>query len=229
MSLSDPHPGYARVMSIFHGPSGDPSDVFVTNFTFRMDGGSQTVEGLAPALRDVLDAFWYAEYPNEADDPNTLASFLSPAIVSHTYRMYDLADAIPRPPRIIEPSLTAPIGENQRPLPRELAVVLSTRTALRGPRGRGRHFVGPFALNALSDDAATGEGTVHANLRRVLANAADNVLETSQDVTWVMYSPTDDVFREVTGGYVDSEWDHMQSRAPGGSVRAAFGAYTPGS
>lgn len=231
MSLSDPHPGFARVMSVFRGPTGDPSDVFVTNWTFRLTSGDESVEGSEGELRDVLDSFWYGSrsvsYPGGSSTVPVAGLLSDAAIAAHEYRMYDLADPIPRPPTIVEPSLTADFGSAQ-PMPRESAVCISTRTAVRSKRGRGRVYIGPFTTAALGDDSAAGDGTVSARARATLAAAAADVLETTRNVEWMMYSPTDDVFRLITGGYVDSEWDHQQRRAPNGSVRVPFGSYLPG-
>lgn len=206
-----------RVLAVWEGPSGLPEDRFINSWAFRNDGIGG-IEGVEGAVTAVLQAFYFGsgtqtEYP---------AKYMNTNVTLAEYRIYDLGQTPPREPRINP--IGVPGESGGVPLPGEVALCLSLRTDDRTARGRGRLYLGPLVSSAL----ASSGGIVRPNslLVQGIVDSANDVLNTTENVTWGIISQRDGTAKPVTGGYVDDAFDTQRRRGIAPSTRTVFGGYT---
>lgn len=91
-------------------------------------------------------------------------------------------------------------------------------------RRRGRVFLGPFNVNALTEDANTLEGIPTTSLRNAVAGACDNLasLSPSSNLKWVVASKADDDTYVVEAGYVDNRFDTQRRRGQEANARTPW-------
>lgn len=98
-------------------------------------------------------------------------------------------------------------------LPPANALVVGWRTALANRRGRGRTFLGPLSRGASEDN-----GTPTALILEKVRDAAAALVASSTDsevlgsVSVGVWSPTDNVLRDVTGASVRDRFAVLRSR-----------------
>lgn len=206
-----------RVLAVFEGPSGLPEDRTINSWAFRNDGLTGT-EGVAGAAASVLNAFYggsgtQTEYP---------LKYMSSTVELSQYRVYDLGQTPPREPFIVD--VATPGESGGTPLPQEVSLCLSLRTDDRTARGRGRLYLGPFVTTAL----ASSQGSVTPNSLLVtgIIDSANDVLGTTENVTWGLISQRDGAAKVVIGGYVDNAFDTQRRRGQAPTSRTPFGTYT---
>lgn len=209
---------FFRVLAIFHHKRGLPEDVFVNSWCFRNDGAIGET-AVADNIVPVLDAFYFGA----AASGGTLASLMTSGIESAEYRIYDLGTAPPRIPIIRQPDATTTFSGDPE-LPGEVAVCLSFVAGRNQPRSRGRIFLGPLGKGSVSlqDDEPVPSGLLMATL----VDRAENVLNTSENVSWHLVSQADAAAKEVTGGWVDNAFDTMRKRGRRPTSRDSWGTYT---
>lgn len=205
-----------RVQVVMQAPSGLPEDQFVNNWYFRNDDNPLiNPDTLAGYMKSVLDAFYDQQ---NGSATSTVASWLT-NFQSVVYKVYDLVEATPRYP-ITDPldaSWTG--GASGSVLPREVACCLSYQSG-NGPRRRGRLYIGPLRNTTVTiqDNHPVPED----DFELALMESAVNVLNTSENVTWMQVSPTAGAAWEVTGGWVDNAFDTQRSRGKSPSSRRRY-------
>lgn len=191
------------VQVVWTPASGLPEDVYVNTFHFNTAVAKD--EDVAGDIVDNLQALY-----------NTFETYLSSSISGvGVVKFYDLTDAQPRTPWATLAISTEP-GAGQR-LPDEVAVCLSYRAVFvsgsPNARRRGRVFIGPLNVNALS--AANNGDLVSGTLVTLMASAAV-ALKTASDATadwsWVVWSTVDNAAREVLEGWIDNAFDTQRRR-----------------
>lgn len=226
-------PGVIRSQVTFQGRSGTPEDRYVNTWHFIRkddtlgfpDGGVFSDMGsFADEAARRLVAF-YVETAAGAASP--LQTWLSGYILPNfTVTTYDLG----------EPSITAaPRTAYRRPglltlsnsgsLPLETALCSSFYAGRNLPRRRGRIYFGPLHATALTGSSpatpkpAPALVTALAAATKVLASpgAGDNL-------TPAVYSPSDNVGRKITAGWVDDDFDHILNRGPDATMRSSWAA-----
>lgn len=88
----------------------------------------------------------------------------------------------------------------------EVALCLSYYSGANTPRRRGRMYLGPLTGTQMNNRPSINllQGVIDLG-------AGINALG-GLDVSWVQYSPTDNVNSDVTDYYVDNAWDTQRSR-----------------
>lgn len=201
-----------RALAILHRESGLPEDMVVNSWAFRNDSIGGGAAGVLAAVNTVLSGFYVQ-----------LAGYLAPDVVSVEWRVYDLGEAPPRTPNILETDPFA--GGSPTGLPAEVACCLSMKTADRTPRGRGRIFLGPLGTNAM--DAQFGAPRPTEAFRIAMTDAAEDVRTNAADLTWVVISQMDAAAKVVTGGFIDDAFDTIRSRGHAPTTRTTFGSAGP--
>lgn len=209
---------FFRVLAVFHHESGLPEDLFVNSWCFRNDGATD-ISAVANNIVPVLDAFYMVGH----DTTNPVMSYMSNTISEVEYRVYDMGQQPPRVPEIRQPVEAWAPGSGQT-LPFETAVCLSFVATRNQPRSRGRLYIGP--LKATAVDTAQSVTRPSKALRDSIAAAAENVLGTTENVTWCLVSQADAQAKEVTGGWVDDAWDTQRRRGLAPTERVAWGSFT---
>ena len=203
-----------RLQHCFQGPSALPSDRFCN--TFHLDTGSGLLEEGSLGTNIALAFRRFYGVAGHTSWEGYRARFASTP--GRTIKMYDLADPKPRVARFDEsdtPYNTAPTAQN---LPSEACVVLAFQaegtSGIRAARARGRVYLGPLNIQAMSGGGAT-PGTVSTTFSDlVLTNAITLRSELfALGVVWGIYSPTDAVLRAVHTVSVDNQMDVQQRRA----------------
>lgn len=207
-----------RALAIMHHESGLPEDVFVNSWGFRNDGATDQ-EAMAANVQEVLSAF----YQESFDGNPALMNYYPDSIESVELRVYDLGQQPPRIP-VIVPLLNEWVTGTGTNFPGEVALCLSFVATRNQPRSRGRIYLGPLTSSAGQE--INGVLRPSPTFQSVVANAAVNVLETSQPVTWTIISQMDAAAKEVTGGWVDNAWDTVRKRGLMASGREQWGTYT---
>lgn len=190
-------------------------DGYVNTWYFANIGTSTPAESGA-------DAFgWLTTFYNALGLYIASDSSDSPA----AFKVYDLSDPEPRSP-VYTNDLAIP-GTSGGYLAPELAVVLSYRCLYRSgvPKGRcrGRVYLGPFVSTANSSGRPSSAAVT------AIRNAANALLTSSQastDTVWRVHSELepDSSSQNVTGGWVDDEWDIQRRRSLLPTSRNQFGS-----
>lgn len=173
-------------------PSDLPRDTIVTSFYLDTDP-----TGITDLDYDALATDSAGIFANTWRTPTEVVN-------RWEARVYNMADALPRPPRSIKRAAVVngvPTGG-----PREIAICLSMYSERNLPRQRGRLFLGPIPGSDIM--LRPDEGM----LQRVMAVGAAIANLGGVDVDWVIHSPTDGTFRKVTNYWCDDEWDTQRSR-----------------
>jgi hypothetical protein len=206
-------------MAILHGTSGLPEDRYVNTFWFRQPEGSFSTAQAADTIADRLQAF----YEDAGVGLNPLTWFLSNQAIDEArgleVRVYDTDEVEPRTPYTEQRSLTGFVATV--PLPNEVAVVLSYYATRNIPRRRGRVYIGPLNLNALSTTENDGDGTPPLSLRQALQWAAET-LSGYEDMPWSVASRKDGVLRTITNGWVDNAFDTQRRRGVQANLRTLW-------
>lgn len=192
------------------------------------------------SVSDDPDAAIALAHSNLSAFYNVIDAYMSSEI-STTARVkyYNLRDTLPRTPVLEDEfSLTLATADS---LPNEVAICLSYRSeiasGLNAARRRGRLYLGPFSVSALT--AGVGDARVHATLRALIAGAAQDLVENmfaDGDGAWVVFSPTTagpepwdeaaltSASSVVVAGYVDDAFDTVRSRGLDPTARVSWTA-----
>lgn len=201
------------MMIIGRHVSGKPEDAIVNSLYFECSADpppTATLDLIRSAVTTAMSFY---------------TTYASTYVMTGTYdvKWYNMADPKPRQP--VRTDLIIPtIGGAVAGLPQESAICLSYRGApvsgVVAARRRGRIYTGPFHRNTTELD-----GRVLIALRGAVAAAGASLLaasDASAAWAWVGYSPTDQVFWNVAGGWVDNEWDTQRRRGLSSTVRSTF-------
>lgn len=129
-------------------------------------------------------------------------------------KVYDMADAKPRPVKASSPWAQGLAGFSSEFAPREVALCLSYFSERNLPRFRGRIYLGPWA--------AAPERPTSAQIAAVKALSTGLEGIGGPDVDWGLWSPTRAAFSKITAGWVDDEWDTIRSRGLRATSRNVF-------
>lgn len=147
-------------------------------------------------------------YEKLADDllgifagPGNLSLVLSNADTE--VRIYDMADAIPRPVKAIRSKTFVPSGPSG---PREVACCLSFYAGRNLPTNRGRIYCGPFTQSEMTMRPPPGLRSEVIALGRYLSALG------GANIDWVQYSQKLKRAQKVTDTWVDDEWDTQRRR-----------------
>lgn len=210
-----------RAQCIFQGPSGLAEDRYVTSWAFiRSTIGSAGQEEQSDEVAERLREFWLEETTNaQATVFQSMAGDLAPGGLQ--IRTYDLGQSPPREPRVYDFSLP---GAGNSSLPREVAVTMSFFADRNLPRQRGRVFIGPVSVNAMTVGGGGPRPT--ENLRNTLAASAERLsslgMGVGDQMQWAVLSPTDAEIRPVTAGWIDDAFDTQRRRGESPTTRTAW-------
>jgi hypothetical protein len=204
---------------IWHGPSGLPEDVYVNTWYFRNDDTIQVEPTMGEKVSTVLQAFYLQ---TNGTATNALVNWIPNGITQASVKVYDLGTDPAVEPRYPVHEETIPItaSASLNELPYEVAICLSYYGG-RGPRKRGRIYFGPLTRSVIDDSGP--HARVAADVTTALTESALNVLNTSQDVTWVQVSTTYGIASPVQGGWVDNAFDTQRRRGSAPSARVDWG------
>lgn len=157
---------------------------------------------------------------------NTIDHLFSKDVMDsgHTLKFYDLAQAEPRVPVLVDTSLALVVDGVRDPAPRETAMCLSFKSFYQSgippARRRGRVYLGPFSnliigLNARPGDAPLG-AIRDAGAALLYASSAANNWQ------WNIYSRVDHASWPVTAGWVDDEFDTQRRRGLRATKKVTF-------
>lgn len=202
-----------RVIATLPFWTDQPEDVATNTFYFASVAAMGSVDRTATAGR--LDAFY-----------NAIDLYLSPVVktTGGTYKFYDMADPEPRTP--LEVKAMTPLAVGTATLPEEVAICLSYAAAPASGqpanRRRGRVFIGPLAQVAMTTGGTTAFSQPAAAARTAIANAAAVLADQSEDYKWAVYSPTDQIARNIVSGWVDNSFDTQRRRGRRATARTTW-------
>lgn len=163
-----------------------------------------------PVIQDHLDAIVAAVDAFYSLGATHLAGGLL-ATDGHEVKIYDLADPEPRAPLYTAEFDVSP--DAGAALPPEVACCLSlyAEPASGVPKGRrrGRLYIGPLAASTV-DDQGVFTDTFIEDLCNLTASV--ELALSASGVTWEIYSPTDDIMRQVVLVAADNEPDIQRRR-----------------
>lgn len=225
-----------KVLVQMIGKSGDPKDRFVNTHHFNA-AGADLLGDEVPAIFTALKNFYGQDTEQvtnqQAAGQRNILDYIGDHLQSgqvHQMKFYDLSEPAPR-----QPIFTGTFTKNDNAaakLPAEVAVVLSLKGDVpqgqNVQRGRGRIYLGPLNVRAMTEDANDARVTVA--FRQVIAKAAVRLNdEVAGNATWVIHSagarevdPNNNNKRtgpllpainvNVDGGYVDDAFDTQRRR-----------------
>lgn len=160
-----------------------------------------------------------------------LGEYLNDTIVRTDGLLIELIDDPGTPPNAPYFTGTATLpGANSNPLPQEVAMVLSYYTAdyLTTPtpgRSRGRVYIGPLTVDAMTDGGLNTAAVPSANFKNVLQEAASNLKSTleSNGTPWSVWSRAAGTFEPIIAGWVDNEFDTQRRRGREQTLKSTWG------
>lgn len=207
--MADPQlPGVIRVLCIQPSATGLGADAIVNSIAFEVAPTPAPIDTLIDHLATFFDTL----------DPNFRP--LSLVTEQMEFRVYQLIDPPPREPDIHFRAVTeSGIGS---PLPEEVAICLTYHGARNLPRQRGRMYLGPWGVNALS--AEEGHARVGSATRGAIITAFDTLFTAAAADGYVfgIVSPTTSSFITAQGGWVDNSFDTIRKRGPEPTSRLSY-------
>lgn len=208
--------------------SGLPKDVSVNTFHFdEVPASSPDPADLVTAL----DNFYTATYSGES---GALMSYFSSTLGdTATVKVYNLDDAIPRTPVLVDTfSFTPNTGTGG--LPEEMALCLSYQAAPTSGelqrRRRGRIYFGPLSLLAIEGAAASDTtwpmpprpaSDLISRANKSMLNLVGEAL--AADWLWVVRSTVGSGDTTlITEGWVDNAFDIQRRRGPAATTRTTW-------
>lgn len=173
-------------------------------------------------VRDLLLDF-YDDVPG--DSTFSLSSRMSSQAIGSTWRIigYNLAEPEPRYP-VYESTMSITDLGTSAALPPEVALVLSFESnPVSGEpqaRRRNRKFIGGFGTAALENNGRPAQVTIDIMRNAAAALLRASALAVSWD--WKVYSPTNDEFTDVDGGWVDNSFDTQRRRGHASTARGSW-------
>lgn len=202
-----------------------PRDVSVNTFAFTGSGSDREAD--ANSITTKLSEL----YNGKAIGQTNFLSYYFGAYTMRTgspltMRVYDLADAKPRPPFYTVGLGITGIGTDTQ-LPLEVAAVLSfqgdRQAGTPQSRRRGRIFFGPLTASAIGMDPSSKAPIVTETFRRDAALACRTLAADDSDGTqWCVWSRVDSEFVPVTSGWVDNDPDTIRKRGLRASDRETW-------
>ncbi len=216
-------PNVMRAQVVFQGKSGLPRDRYVNTFHFARKGGvagqGDDFPEAATAIGNQLKDFYTAPVGGFA-----VGIWLSNHIQRDAeVRVYDLSSDLE--PRAVEVRpFTLPTPQSTSLLPLEVAVTASFYAQRNVKRLRGRVFLGPLAGTAMAESSTGNKPIVLGGFRDAVAGAAQRMASESSllDWDWGVFSPTDNVCRPVSHGWVDDDFDTIRGRGPRTTTRSSW-------
>jgi hypothetical protein len=205
---------------IWRGKTGSSEDVYTNTFYFKNDNIPSSPDSVADQLAGDLEEF-YNDAPTTIASPVSIASGFSSQTIENEaeVRVYDLGQPAPRYPKIRSFVATVP---NNTPLPSEVAACLSYVSVQNQPRQRGRIYLGPLGTGAL--EASEGRAVVKVGWRHSVLAAAER-LRNKPQFQWVLWSPSDNEMKEITGTWMDNAFDTQHRRGERATQRVTAGFY----
>lgn len=205
-------PGTLKLQVTLPMTSALPEDAVTNTFHWNYSAGGGTAT--AQEACDALEVFYTALRPYFANNVD---------FANARFKAYDLAHPEPRAP-VLDVPLVVTGSNTDDPLPAEVALCVSwTADNVSGgvmARRRGRTYIGPL-----------GRGTQDAADRRHPDNDIVDAFSTAGGTLasfagtlgqLAIYSPTDGIARDVTGGWVDNAYDTVRSRGVDATYRNPF-------
>jgi hypothetical protein len=211
---------------VMQGESNLSKDQYVN--TWHFSNGDIPLGEPTPAAHDAIRRL--ADFYCGEGDTGAVGRYLSGGINrTVTVKVYRLGDPKPRP-IVDSATFDLPTANSANSLPAEVACCLSYYSGRNIVSSRGRVFLGPFTTSAASTghvprpdagfkqvikEAAgrliaktlVGAGTVIAN--ELVPGLADIIIP---DMVWALWSPTHNVAKEVTSGWIDDAFDTQRRR-----------------
>jgi hypothetical protein len=200
-----------RVMAIQPSVTGVPRDSIVNTWHFLPFDNQDPVGDLELAVAN-LTTFYNALGVNFR--PSTL---VEPEML---FKGYNLGHVEPR--EAIVNRLNAVTRSAQAAMPEEVAIVTSFYSNRNLKRRRGRAYLGPWGIPAVGITA--GRTHVSDATRTLIATQTKALVDRgiAQEVRLAVLSPTDQMARSVSHGWVDDAFDTQRSRGPRGELRTPW-------
>lgn len=203
-----------------------PRDIAMNVFHFTVP--DEYGEGDFIAIAEALEEF----YNDNVDGSNTnIARLISPVVSRGENACSMVFSDVQMDPSLplfqADWTLGAPIATSSLPL--EVALCLSIRATPAIPvpirRRTGRIYLGPL-VTTISQTPANEMPNVSSALRGQLALACQRLIdpETLDAQAWSIYSRVDDAAYEVSGGWIDNEFDTQRRRAQDPTARTVWTA-----
>jgi hypothetical protein len=132
-------------------------------------------------------------------------------------KVYDMADAEPRPVKALAAWTAHGQPTTQLPGVREVALCLSYFAGRNLPRFRGRLYIGPWQQSSMAERPSATAITILRDLATRLGGIG------GPDVDWQLFSPTRNAYSKITNVWVDDEWDTVRSRGLKATSRSSGG------
>ena len=133
----------------------------------------------------------------------------------NTVTIYDLADAEPRAPKLIDPFPAGFIPSGGQPLPAQVALCVSFQadkvSGSPQARRRGRIYLGALGQSVL--DATDNPAAAAVTAAAALGSSLLSQSVASLNYNWVVYSRVDNAGYTVTNGWVDTIYDTQRRRS----------------
>lgn len=214
-------PSGIRALVVIPGRTGLARDVFVNSFAFERNGGIVPSDSDLDAVAGTLAAFYNTGTGGRPPIANWIGQFASRATNFCQIKVYRMNEAPPRTPHTSSFSLGV-MGSPIVPMPNEVALCCSFKSSeQKGPRGRGRVFIGPLNGTAVTE---AGDTTLRplATLQQAVVDAAVALKNSSGSTlcTWSVYSTFGpDHLHPVTDVWCDNEFDTVRKRGERATAR----------
>lgn len=221
------------IRAVMQSTSGLPQDVIVNDFAFHQIAGVPTDAELTE-LGALVSDFYRADVATG----QCVSDYIGESVnrgATHELQYYTITAGAMGSPRFTEDWLgpTAPAVTDN--LPTECAAVISFHADLTGvleesgatrprARRRGRLFIGPLTLGAVTigDPQPVLNTTFRTTMQQAMTNMCLNAQSNPQPANFSVWSRSDNVLREVVGGWTDNAPDTQRRRGQAATARATF-------
>jgi len=208
------------LLAYMQSPTALAKDRFVNVWHFLDASGGD------PAAVAETGAFKVLDFFNGGSQP--VGQYMSSETTVLTIIGYDQAAAKPRPELGVITATMFPAGASQN-IPEEVALCLSYYTDRNLKSKRGRLYIGPLNVGALTASgepprphagmqaafAAAGTRLIATGLPTVAPATVTNTFPDSAGVAstaWALYSPKLGTYAAIEHGWIDDEWDGQSRR-----------------
>jgi len=210
-----------RALVVIPGQTGLAKDVFVNSFAFERNGGISPSDAELDAIAALLVTFYNTNTVGNTPLAGHLSTFCDRGANKCQVKVYRMGEAPPRTPHTSSFQLGALAGA-ERPIPNEVAICASFKSSeQKGPRGRGRVFIGPLngaAVTQTTDFSVRPTGALQLSVRDAMVALRDNAGDALS--TWCVYSSFGpDHLHPVTDVWCDNEFDTVRKRGVKPTVR----------
>jgi hypothetical protein len=211
--------GAGQVQVVWFHRSGLPKDSVVNTLAFDVSGAGPSSSWMPDLAQLVYDA-----WTNASGSNGVLTNYYGESLSGFgEIKVYDLGDAEPRNPLILDTEFTP--SSSSTPLPAEVALCLSFKTTQGNANGRhrGRIYIGPLGGTAGVAKDSIGNSIPSTGLISAVSDLGKELYDRAEaaDMPWSIWSRASNSLGHILATWVDNAFDTQRRRGTNATGRTA--------